>query len=65
MYDALLDELEDEPTPNQEEVSELPDKPAGELDLDDDLDVVELGTDLDIELDPKAEELLEIGRAHV
>jgi RNA polymerase primary sigma factor len=60
LYDALLDELEDDPTPNQEEVSELPDKPAGDLDLDDDLDAVDLGNDLDAELDPKAEDLLAV-----
>jgi RNA polymerase primary sigma factor len=59
LYDALLDELEDEPTP-QEEVSELAEKPAGDLDLDDDLDGVELGADLDLELDPKTEDLLAV-----
>jgi RNA polymerase primary sigma factor len=60
LYDALLDELEDEPTPNQEEVSELSDKPAVELDLEDDLEGVELRADLDLELDPKAEDLLAV-----
>ncbi len=60
MYDALLDELEDDPTPHQEEASELSDKPAGDLDLDDDLDGVELGADLDLDLDPKAEDLLAV-----
>ncbi len=60
MYDALLDELEDEPTPNQEEVSELAEKPAVDLDLDDDLEGVELGVDLDLDLDPKTEELLAV-----
>ena len=60
MYDALLDELEDDPTPNQEEVSELAEKPAGDLDLDDDLDGVDLGADLDLDLDPKAEDLLAV-----
>jgi RNA polymerase primary sigma factor len=60
LYDALLDELEDEPTPNQEEASELAEKPAVDLDLDDDLDGVELGADLDLDLDPKAEDLLAV-----
>jgi RNA polymerase primary sigma factor len=60
LYDALLDELEDEPTPNQEEVSELVEKPAVDLDLEDDLDGVELGVDLDLDLDPKTEDLLAV-----
>ncbi len=60
MYDTLLDELEDEPTPNQEEAAELTDKPAGDLDLDDDLDGVDLGGDLDLDVDPKAEDLLAV-----
>ena len=60
MYDALLDDLDDEPTPHTEEVGELSDKPAGELDLDDDLDTVDIATDLDVELDPKAEDLLAV-----
>jgi RNA polymerase primary sigma factor len=60
LYDTLLDELEDEPTPNQEEVSELAEKPARDLDLDDDLDGGDLGTDLDLELDPKTEDLLAV-----
>jgi RNA polymerase primary sigma factor len=60
LYDALLDELEDEPTPNHEEASDLAEKPAVDLDLDDDLDGVEVGVDLDLDLDPKAEDLLAV-----
>ncbi len=60
MYDALLDELEDDSTPNQEEVSELAEKPSGDLDLEDDIDSVDIAGDLDIELDPKAEDLLAV-----
>ena len=61
MYDALLDELEDDPTPNQEEAADLPEKAAAELDLDDDLDTAELsGGDLDLDLDPKTEDLLAV-----
>ncbi|MGD9720672.1 MAG: sigma-70 family RNA polymerase sigma factor [Pirellulales bacterium] len=60
MYDALLDDLEDDSTPNQEEVTELSDKQAGDLELDAELDEVELSTDLDLELDPKAEDLLAV-----
>jgi RNA polymerase primary sigma factor len=60
LYDAILDELEDDPTPNQEETGDLPEKAASELDLDDDLDTVELAGDLDLDLDPKAEDLLAV-----
>jgi RNA polymerase primary sigma factor len=60
LYDTLLDELEDDSTPNQEEATELAEKPAGELDVDDDLDGADLGAELDLELDPKAEDLLAV-----
>ena len=60
MYDALLDELEDDSTPHQEEVSELTEKPAGDLELEDDLDAVDIGGDLDLDLDPKSDDLLSI-----
>ena len=60
MYDALLDELEDDSTPNQEEVSELAEKPAGDLDVDDEIDSVDLAGDIDLELDPKTEDLLAV-----
>jgi RNA polymerase primary sigma factor len=60
LYDALLDELEDDSSQNQEEVSELSDKSSDELEIDDDLDVVEAGSELDLELDPKAEDLLAV-----
>ena len=59
MYDALLDELEDD-TNHQEEVVELAEKPVGEIDLDDELDTPEIAGDLDVEVDPKAEELLAV-----
>ena len=60
MYDALLDELEEDPTPHQEEVSELAEKPSGELDLDEDLDTVDLTADLELDIDPKTEDLLAV-----
>ncbi len=60
MYDALLDELEDDSTPHQEEVGELTEKPAGDLELEDDLDAVDIGGDLDLDLDPKSDDLLSI-----
>ena len=60
MYDALLDDLEDDSTPNQEEASELAEKPTGDLDLDDELDVVGPAVTVDVELDPKAEDLLAV-----
>jgi len=58
LYDTLLDELEEDSTPNQEEVSDLAEKPA--FDLDDYLDSAELATDLDLDLDPNAEDLLAV-----
>jgi RNA polymerase primary sigma factor len=60
LYDALLDELEEDPTPHQEEVSELAEKPSGELDLDEDLDTVDLTADLELDIDPKTEDLLAV-----
>ncbi len=60
MYDALLDDLEDDSTPNQEEVSELSAKPAADLDLDDEIDDVGIVTDPDLDIDPKAEDLLAV-----
>ena len=60
LYDALLDELEDEPTPHQEEVTDLAEKPAVDLDLEDEIDGADIAGDLDLELDPKSEELLSI-----
>src|SRR6476659_1086888 len=58
LYDALLDELEDDGTGHQEEVTDLADKPVGEdVDVDDDLDA-ELSVDLDLDIDPKAEDIL-------
>ena len=60
MYDALLDELEDDGTPHQEEVADLADKPVGDDDVDDDLDTPELVADLDLDIDPKADDLLAV-----
>ena len=57
MYDALLEDLEDEETPSADEAAELVDKDeaVAELDGDDDLVVAE---DAEVEPDLKAEELL-------
>jgi RNA polymerase primary sigma factor len=55
-----LDDLEDDPSQNPEEVAELSDKSADEIDLDDDLDVVDAAADIDLELDPKSEDLLAV-----
>jgi RNA polymerase primary sigma factor len=57
LYDALLDELDDDTSP-QEEVSDLADKPVGEVDLDDDLDSAESAVDLELDVEAKADELL-------
>jgi RNA polymerase primary sigma factor len=57
LYDALLEDLEDEETPSADEAAELVDKDeaVAELDGDDDLVVAE---DAEVEPDLKAEELL-------
>jgi RNA polymerase primary sigma factor len=55
-----LDELEDDPSQNQEEVSELSDKSSDDVDLDDDLDSVDVNSDVELELDPKSEDLLAV-----
>jgi RNA polymerase primary sigma factor len=57
LYDALLEDLEDEETPSADEAAELVDKDeaVAELDGDDDLVVAE---DTEVEPDLKAEELL-------
>jgi RNA polymerase primary sigma factor len=60
LYDALLDELEDDPSQNNEEVAEIGDKSTDELEVDDDLDSVDASSDVDAELDPKAEDLLAV-----
>jgi RNA polymerase primary sigma factor len=52
--------MEDDPSQNQEEVAELTDKSADELEIEDDLDAVDAGADVDLELDPKAEDLLAV-----
>ena len=60
MYDTLLDELEDDGTPHQEEVAELTEKPVGDEEVEDDLDTPELVADLDLDVDPKADDLLAV-----
>jgi RNA polymerase primary sigma factor len=54
-----LDELEDDPSQNQDEVNELSDK-TDDLDLDGDLDSVDLNSDADLDADPKSEDLLAV-----
>jgi RNA polymerase primary sigma factor len=59
LYDALLDELEDDAPASQEEVHGLADKSVDELDDEIDApDLVVQDVDLDIDVDPKAEDLL-------
>ena len=61
MYDALLDELEDDAPVTQEEVHGLADKSVDELDDEIDTpDLVVQDVDLDIDVDPKAEDLLSV-----
>jgi RNA polymerase primary sigma factor len=55
-----LDDLEDDPSQNPEEVAELSDKSADEIDLDDDLEVVDTSAELDLEIDAKSEDLLAV-----
>ena len=61
MYDVLMDELEDDTTPNQDDVVDLSGKPVEEdLDVDDELDGADIGADLDLDVDPKAEDILSV-----
>jgi RNA polymerase primary sigma factor len=53
-----LDELEDDPSQNSDDVSDLADKSTDDLDLDDDLDSVDINSDGDLDMDPKSEDLL-------
>jgi RNA polymerase primary sigma factor len=55
-----LDELEDDPSQSHDEVSDLSEKSTDELDLDDDLDAVDVSSDVELELDAKAEDLLAV-----
>jgi len=57
LYDALLDDLDDEETPTADEAAELVDKDDSAVDLADDDEIV-VADDLDSEPDLKAEELL-------
>ena len=60
MYEALLDDLEDDGTPHPEEAVELADKPDDLDDLDDDLgeDLAEAGAEAEIDLEAKADEII-------
>jgi RNA polymerase primary sigma factor len=57
LYDALLDELEDEETPNPDEAAELVDKDEVVADIGEDDDLI-VAEDVDAEPDLKAEDLL-------
>jgi RNA polymerase primary sigma factor len=67
LYDALLDELEEEGTPHVEEAADLEDKSADLDDLDDDIreDVVDVGADPDVDADLKPEELLAVAAEEI
>jgi len=58
LYDALLDELDDDATPHQEEVSDLTEKPVEDLDVEDDLDSPDVVADIELDVDAKADELI-------
>ncbi|MHC4181404.1 MAG: sigma-70 factor domain-containing protein, partial [Planctomycetota bacterium] len=60
MYDALLDDLDDESTPSPDESIELAEKSAATLDTDDDMaeSVTEVDSDSQAESDEGAEDLL-------
>jgi len=60
LYDAILDELEDDPSQHSEEVNELSEKSSDDLDLDGDVDGVDANSDLDLDVDPKSEDLLAV-----
>jgi RNA polymerase primary sigma factor len=58
LYDTLLDDLEDDVTPNPDEAVELVDKAVDVDDVDDDLLVDDSATMADLDIDGKTEELL-------
>ena len=59
MYDALLDELEEDTSTIQDEVVDIADKPLDDVDGIDDLDTPDLVDDeLDLDLEAKGDELL-------
>ena len=58
MYDTLLDDLEDDVTPNADEAVELVDKAVDVDDVDDDLLTDDSTAVADLDIDGKAEELL-------
>jgi RNA polymerase primary sigma factor len=60
LYDALLDDLEDDATPHQDDVVDLAEKPVDDLDAEEDLDSPDLGPELDLDVDPKAEDILAV-----
>ena len=57
MYDALLDDLDEEETPSPDEAAELVDKDEVAADLGDEEEIVVV-EEIDAEPDLKAEELL-------
>ncbi len=63
MYDVLLDELEDEGTPSHEDADRLVEKAHDDvdIDLDDDVEDLDLGGEIDPELELKQDELLPVG----
>lgn len=60
MYDVLLDELEDEGTPSHEDADRLVEKAHDDvdLDLDDEVEDLDLNSEIDPELELKHDELL-------
>ena len=58
MYDALLDELEDEVNPHADEAVDLVDKSVDDDDVDDDLMLDGAACETDLDLEAKADELL-------
>ncbi len=60
MYDTLLDELEDDPSQNTEEVSGLARKSSVDAELQNDLEVAASSADAETEVEPKSEDLLAV-----
>jgi len=60
LYDALLDDLEEDSTPNREETSELSEKRTPNRDVGADLNDADMSSDLDSEVNPKTEELVAV-----
>jgi RNA polymerase primary sigma factor len=60
LYDALLDDLDDEQSAHVDDVVDLAEKPGLDDDVVDELDAADLVGDADLSIDPKSEDILAV-----